>query len=349
VHDDEFAHLRGSLRRSTNLRVAQEPPQPRVVEPFAPMGRQEPPRRRLSFWQITLRAIPIVAALVSTSLLVYFMFFGSRSGPLAQSQQEQRDSVAQAEPQQPQQEKEPSQRMAQPAEQPAPEPEQPPIPTDLGPRLPMPSDDKLVVLITSSILALNQANATGNYTVLRDGAAPAFQRINTPERLAQIFSNLRARNLDLSPVVLFTPKLFRRPEMNGEGMIRITGFFPTEPQRVNFDLVYQPVQGKWRLFGIAVETGVLQPPGGPQAQQKTAPPAPKREETSPEAADAEKPPMPPRKNKPKPKPADDASSQSSNTQAAKPNLDVRDRIEQPPASPSPAKPKQKSIWNPFGR
>ena len=32
----------------------------------------------------------------------------------------------------------------------------------------MPRDDKLVILITSSIIALNQANATGNYTVLRE-------------------------------------------------------------------------------------------------------------------------------------------------------------------------------------
>ena len=66
----------------------------------------------------------------------------------------------------------------------------------------MPSDDKLLILINSALLALNQANETGNYTVLRDMAAPSFQRANSPERLAQLFSNLRNRNLDLSPIRL---------------------------------------------------------------------------------------------------------------------------------------------------
>ena len=49
----------------------------------------------------------------------------------------------------------------------------------------MPSDDKLIMLINSAMIALNQANATGNYTVLRDMAAPGFQRANSPERLAK--------------------------------------------------------------------------------------------------------------------------------------------------------------------
>jgi hypothetical protein len=98
----------------------------------------------------------------------------------------------------------------------------------------MPNGDKLIMLINSALIALNQANATGNYTVLRDMAAPSFQRANSPERLAQLFSNLRSRNLDLTPILLFQPKLYQRPQMNDRGMLRITGFFPTSPERVKF-------------------------------------------------------------------------------------------------------------------
>jgi hypothetical protein len=116
----------------------------------------------------------------------------------------------------------------------------------------MPSDAKLLSLITSSLLALNQANATGNYTVLRDGAAPDFQQGNSPEHIAQIFKDLRARDLDMSSIVLQQPRLFRRPEMSEQGMIRVTGFYPMEPEAVLFDLIYQPVHGKWRLLGMAV-------------------------------------------------------------------------------------------------
>ncbi|MBK5199245.1 MAG: hypothetical protein JJE37_13360 [Methyloceanibacter sp.] len=43
-------------------------------------------------------------------------------------------------------------------------------------------------------------------------------------------------------------------------MLRITGFFLTKPEQVNFDLAFQPVDGQWRLFGISVNTSQAKPP-----------------------------------------------------------------------------------------
>jgi len=253
VHDDEFTHLRSSVKRSPAVRMPQGR-HPQVIEAFPPVGAIAEPRRRASFWHIILVALSVTAALVSTSLLAYFLLVDQRSQPYAQLQQQAPDGDRDPprEPQQQvqktaeditEQQRPPSapqqqQQQIQQAQQ------QSPSPTDLGPRLPMPSDDKLVILITSSLIALNQANATGNYSVFRESAAPGFQRVNPPARLAEVFKNLRDRKLDLSPIILYTPKLFRRPEMNKEGKIRIAGFFPTEPERVNFDLIYQPVQGQ---------------------------------------------------------------------------------------------------------
>jgi hypothetical protein len=211
---------------------------------------------------------------------------------------------------------------------------------DLGPRLPMPNDDKVLLLINSALIALNQANATENDTVLYDMAAPGFQRANRPERLAKLFSNLRSRNLDLTPVLLFQPKLYQRPQMNDRGMIRITGFFPTSPERVNFDLIYQPVQGKWRLYGIAANTQRVPPRQAASAPQAEPAPAPEAE-PKPSAAEVTKP-VPAKKPAAKPKPGAEAEPAQ---------VDVRDRIDNPPPAPPPAeKPKPKnSIWNPFGR
>ncbi|MFZ2159602.1 MAG: hypothetical protein WAV72_26250, partial [Bradyrhizobium sp.] len=53
----------------------------------------------------------------------------------------------------------------------------------------------VLVLVRSALLALDQANKTGNYTVLRDLGAPAFQ-VNTAARLAEIFAKQRNDNLD---------------------------------------------------------------------------------------------------------------------------------------------------------
>jgi hypothetical protein len=52
----------------------------------------------------------------------------------------------------------------------------------------VPTDDVLLILIRSSLIALNQANVTGNYSVLRDIGAPDFKQANGADRLAQIFA-----------------------------------------------------------------------------------------------------------------------------------------------------------------
>ena len=43
----------------------------------------------------------------------------------------------------------------------------------------------MLILVRTTLLALDQANKTGNYTVLRDLAAPGFQ-VDTAARLAEI-------------------------------------------------------------------------------------------------------------------------------------------------------------------
>lgn len=116
----------------------------------------------------------------------------------------------------------------------------------------VPDAFKLNLLIRSTIIALNQANKTGNYTVLQDLSAPAFRAANDSTRLAQVFANLRARNLDLTPVLFFTPKLMQQPMVNANGILRLAGYFPTDPERVNFDLYFQQINGDWRIFGLGV-------------------------------------------------------------------------------------------------
>lgn len=135
------------------------------------------------------------------------------------------------------------------------QPASPPAAADeraADPNLPGPRRTNL--LIRSTIIALNQANMTGNYSVLRDLGAPGFQEANNAARLAEIFAPLRKRNIDLNPVMFFDPRLIRPPAIQGNGILRLSGFVPTEPEQIDFDLAFQKVGGEWRLFGIAVDT-----------------------------------------------------------------------------------------------
>ena len=117
-----------------------------------------------------------------------------------------------------------------------------------------PGLETLSILIRSTVIALNHANLTNNYTVLRDLAAPGFRKANSAARLAQIFANLRQRKLDIGPTLLAPARLTRPAAIDKQGLLRLTGFFPTRPLQVSFDFSYQRVQGRWLLFGVSINT-----------------------------------------------------------------------------------------------
>jgi hypothetical protein len=132
----------------------------------------------------------------------------------------------------------------------------------------------VLILIRSALIALDQGNKTGNYTVLRDLGAPGFQS-NTAARLAEIFAAQRRDNIDLSGVSVLEPQLTVLPQIEANGMLRMAGFFPSVPTQVNFELIFAPVSGQWRLFGISVNIGQSAPVApNPPPEVKPAPAAP---------------------------------------------------------------------------
>jgi hypothetical protein len=107
--------------------------------------------------------------------------------------------------------------------------------------------------------------------LLRDRSA-RFPGQEHRRRLGTRFPDLRRRNFDLFSVALAAPQLSAPPALDGNGMLRLTGAFPTRPLQINFDLLFQNVGGQWRLFGISVATPQV-PAQPPQAEApKAAPP-----------------------------------------------------------------------------
>jgi len=140
------------------------------------------------------------------------------------------------------------------------------------PQQPLPvSLEQALYLIRSTLLTLNDANRSGNYTVLRDLASPSFQAKNSAADLAVIFADLRRRNFDLFAVAIAAPQLSAPPSRD-KNLLRLTGFFPTRPQQINFDLLFEDVAGKWLLFGVSVQTSEAPPQAAQQVQQPTKKP-----------------------------------------------------------------------------
>jgi hypothetical protein len=124
--------------------------------------------------------------------------------------------------------------------------------------------DPIVVnrLIWSAMAAVDHANQTGNYSVLRELGAPSFQANNSAASLGGIFKVLRDQKLDVGHTLVVAPTLQFPPALGPNGLLRIRGSFPLRPAPIGFDLLYQNIAGQWRIFGIAVAPIV---PPGPQS------------------------------------------------------------------------------------
>ena len=123
--------------------------------------------------------------------------------------------------------------------------------------VPVPSELELAKLVWSTMVAVDHANQAGNYSVLRDLAAPGFQINNDPAALAQIFASLRATRIDLSNTLLLEPTYRAVPAIIQPGIIRVQGYFGLRPTAINFDVYYQWIGGKWRLFGVSISPSAM--------------------------------------------------------------------------------------------
>ncbi|HMO77029.1 MAG TPA: hypothetical protein PKD99_18080 [Sphingopyxis sp.] len=130
--------------------------------------------------------------------------------------------------------------------------------------MPVPGDLELAKLIWSTLAAIDHANQSGNYSVLRDISSPAFQIANDPARLGQIFASLRENRVDLSNSLLLAPVYNGAPQVGQGNILRVRGSFGLRPTAIAFDLEYQWYNGKWRLFGVGISPLPLatQQPGG---------------------------------------------------------------------------------------
>ena len=115
--------------------------------------------------------------------------------------------------------------------------------------------------------------------MLRDLGAPGFQ-VNTAAKLAEIFASQRAQGMDLGGVAVLEPQLTLLPQIEPNGTLHMTGFFPSTPLQVKFELLFAPADRQWKIFGLSVNVTNGAPQAPPTPQQDAAPP---KHESPPQA------------------------------------------------------------------
>lgn len=117
----------------------------------------------------------------------------------------------------------------------------------------LPQPVAILAMVRSTLIAVDQGNKTGNYTVLRDLASPEFRDANDASKLSKIFAMLANQGIDLLAVTVVEPEYKAPPQITPKNMLYIYGSFPIAPRAINFEILYQMHAGRWRLFGVLIE------------------------------------------------------------------------------------------------
>ena|ERR1035437_6090381 len=102
------------------------------------------------------------------------------------------------------------------------------------------------ILIKTSLLMFNDANLTGNYTVLHAKLAKAFRDKITPDGLKQAFKSFADQKINLGLVTAMPPVASSEATIDNRGALVLRGYFATKPSRVSYELYFLPSEGEWK-------------------------------------------------------------------------------------------------------
>ncbi len=108
------------------------------------------------------------------------------------------------------------------------------------------------VLIKSTLLSLNDANLTGNYTVVHAKTAKPFREQISPDRMKEIFKTFVDKHIDWAIIAAKPPVNIKEPYIDDRGALIFDGYFDTQPNRVYYQLEFLPSEGKWKPIRLNV-------------------------------------------------------------------------------------------------
>lgn len=102
------------------------------------------------------------------------------------------------------------------------------------------------------MIALDNANRTGDYSILHALGAPGFQTNNTVGSLYDTFRGFRESRTDLGRAILIEPTYYLPRTIDDKGLLRLRGGFETRPMALRFDIMFQQVDGAWRILALSI-------------------------------------------------------------------------------------------------
>jgi hypothetical protein len=110
----------------------------------------------------------------------------------------------------------------------------------------VPSAELQEILIKTSLLTLNDANLTGDYTVLHAKLAKPFREQFSQDRLKQVFKAFADQKADWGLIAAKPPVATSETTIDNRGALILCGYFDTKPSRLIHELDFLPSEGEWK-------------------------------------------------------------------------------------------------------
>ena len=116
----------------------------------------------------------------------------------------------------------------------------------------LPDDKQARALVTETMLKFNECLHKRNFDSFYDNTSTLWQSQTTPEQVNRAFKPFLDANINLDFVKDMKVIFDEPPRFNSEGYLLIKGYYPSQPNRVIFDIKYVFELPKWKLLGVTI-------------------------------------------------------------------------------------------------
>jgi hypothetical protein len=124
------------------------------------------------------------------------------------------------------------------------------VPARAADQVPGPTGQE--ILIKTSLLTLNDAIVTGNFTVLHATLAKAFRAEIDPNRLKQAFKSFADQKIDMAAIAAAPPIATADARIDDRGALLLRGRFDVGRRRVVYALDFLPSEGDWKPINLNI-------------------------------------------------------------------------------------------------
>jgi hypothetical protein len=124
----------------------------------------------------------------------------------------------------------------------------------------VPSATTQEILIKTSLLTLNDAIVSGNFTVLHAKAAKPLREQFGPDDVKQAFKKFVEQKIDMAAIAASSPVATDAAQIDDRGALLLRGRFDVGSSRVSYKLDFVPSEGEWKPIKLNVDVKPLHAP-----------------------------------------------------------------------------------------